>query len=259
MHYFNKMKQTSTIIALTIFLSQYSFGQVLKKEYQQDVVKLIESVKRNNKEQIAEMIAYPLTREYPIPTVKSKQDFILRYNEIFNDTLKGLIVNSKPSSDWSEMGYRGIMLKQGDVWMDFDGKVIAINYQSKTERDIKNRLINAEKSKLHPSLTTFIRPIYILETSKFRIRIDQIDDTKYRYASWPISKPMSEKPDLVLKNGKLFMEGSGGNHRIEFKNADYIYECSIIELGEDDSPPAMLTIYKGDKEILSQDARIIKK
>ena len=39
----------------------------------------------------------------------------------------------------------------------------------------------------------------------------------------------------------------------------YVYECSIIVLGSVDSPPAMLTIYKGEKEILSQEAKLVKK
>jgi hypothetical protein len=253
------MRHRLIIIAIATFFSQFTFGQELKKEYQEGIVHLIDCLKKNKKEQIAEMISYPLAREYPVPSIKNKQDFILRFNEIFDDTLKRLIITSKPATDWSEMGWRGIMLFQGDVWMDFEGRLIAINYQSKTEKEIKERLIATEKSKLHFSLVNFKKPVYILETAKFRIRIDDLSENNYRYASWPISKSMSEKPDLVLNNGQLIFDGSGGNHRIEFKNAGYVYECSIIVLGEDDSPPAMLTIYKGDKAILSQKAKIVQK
>jgi hypothetical protein len=151
------------------------------------------------------------------------------------------------------------MLGQGEVWMNTEGRITAINYQSKAEKEIRKRLIAAEKRSIHSSLANFKKPLYILETAKFRIRIDELNNNQYRYASWPITKPMSAKPDLVLNNGQWFSEGTGGNHRFEFKNADYVYECSIIVLGTVDSPHAMLTVYKGGKEILTQNAKIVQK
>ena len=69
---------------------------------------------------------------------------------------------------------------------------------------------------------------------------------------------MSEKTDLVLTDGKWITDGSGGNYSLEFKSGDYKYECNINNLSEDDTPPATLTIYKGEKEILVQPAKIIR-
>lgn len=69
---------------------------------------------------------------------------------------------------------------------------------------------------------------------------------------------MSDKPDLIIEKGEYIPEGSGGNGRYEFKNGEYTYDCSMIVMGTDDSPPAILTIYKDHKEILSQNATVIK-
>ena len=245
--------------AFIIFSIQNSFGQDLKPEYQKFVKSFIANIKSNNKEGVATFISFPLGREYPIPAVKNKTDFIKRYDQIFDATLKKEIINSNPAKDWSEMGWRGIMLGQGDIWMDTTGKIITINYQSQAEIDFKNKLISSEKGKLHPSIATFKAPVYILETSKFRIRIDDLGNENYRYASWSIKNPMSEKPDLVITNGKWISDGSGGNSHFEFKKGAYLYECYIIIIGTSDSPPAQLTISQNDKEILNQDAKIVSK
>ena len=247
------------VTSLLIFRFTGIFGQELKKEYQGFVTNFIDCIKKDQKEKVADMISYPFEREYPIPSIKNKQEFLNRYNEIFDDSLKQMIIKSNPATDWSDVGWRGIMLYQGDVWLDLDGRLIGVNYQSKSERTLKEKLIKNDKENIHSSLSQFEKPLYVLETSKFRIRIDDLGNNNYKYASWSINKSMADKPDLVLINGEFVAEGSGGNHSYIFKNADYIYECSIIVLGEENSPPAMLTIYKGDKEVLSQRATIIKK
>ncbi|MDR6760599.1 hypothetical protein J2Y38_000797 [Flavobacterium sp. 2755] len=244
-------------ITLVIFSVTSMSGQELKKEYQKFIQTFINNVKGDKKEAIANMISYPLKRENPIPAIKNKTEFIKRYSEIFDADLKKEITSSKPDKDWSEMGWRGIMLNDGTIWIDTDGKLIAVNYQSKLEKDLKNKLIISDKNKVHSSISKFKNPVYSLETSKFRIRIDDLGNNNFRYASWSIKKAMTEKPDLVIQNGKFIAEGTGGNHRYEFKKGNYVYECSIIFLGEKDSPPARLVITQDGKEILSQNAKFV--
>lgn len=252
------MKSRIVYLVIFIFCSQLTFSQDLKPEYQKFIKSFITNVKSNNKEGVAAFFSFPLKRDYPIPAIKNKADFIKKYNQIFDAILKNEIIKSNPAKDWSEMGWRGIMLGQGDIWMDTDGKVITINYQSQAEKDLKNKLITAEKGKLHPSIAKFKAPEYILETSKFRIRIDDLGNDNYRYASWSIKQKMSEKPDLVITNGKWISDGSGGNSHFDFKKGDFLYQCSIIVLGTSESPPASLTITQNGKEILSQNAKIVK-
>jgi hypothetical protein len=251
------MKKTLTIICL-VLTHQFLCSQELKKEDQNHIATLIDCIKSNQKEKLATLISYPLKREYPIPEVKNKQEFVTRYDEIFDATLKSIIVKSNPGKDWSAVGWRGIMLNQGEVWIDSDGKIIAVNYQSKAENRIKEKKMQSERTTLHVSIAKYKEPICIVETSKFRIRIDDLGNNNYRYASWPIGKSMGEKPDLIINKGKFIADGSGGNHRYEFKNASYIYEIAIIVLGEKGSPPALFTLYKGTKEVMSQAAVVVK-
>ncbi|OMQ12364.1 hypothetical protein [[Flexibacter] sp. ATCC 35103] len=244
-------------IALLVFSVHNAVGQDLKPEYQKFIKTFIDNVKNNKKEAVANIIRYPLNRDYPIPSVKNKADFIKRYDQIFDADLKNEIIKSNPAKDWSQVGWRGIMLNQGSIWIDEDGRLITINHQSKYEEDLKNKLIKSDKAKVHSSIAKFKEPVYILETSKFRIRIDDLGNNNYRYASWSIKQKMTEKPDLIITNGKWIQDGSGGNHHIEFKKGNYVYDCDIIVLGEKDSPPARLIITQGDKEILNQDAIIV--
>lgn len=244
-------------LALFVLSVQYVVGQDLKPEYQKFIKSFIANVKSNNKAGVAAFISFPLGREYPIPAIKNKADFIKKYDQIFDPTLKNEIIKSNPAKDWQEVGWRGIMLNSGTLWIDTTGKIISINYQSKAETDLKNKLVASEKSKLHPLIAKFQTPVCILETSKFRIRIDDLGKDNYRYASWSIKKSMSDEPDLVITNGKWVADGSGGNSHYDFKKGTYLYECYIIVMGEDSSPPATLTIYQGDKVILEQNAKIV--
>lgn len=253
------MKRRCIYIVFLIFCSHTIFSQDLKPEYQKFVKSFIANVKSNNKAGVATFISFPLQREYPIPSVKNKADFIKRYDQIFDTALKNKIIKSNPTKDWSEMGWRGIMLLQGDIWMDTDGKVITINYQSQYEKKQKTKLIASEKGKLNPAIATFKAPVCVLETSKFRIRIDDLGNDNFRYASWSIKKAMSDAPDLVITKGKDISDGSGGNHHYEFKKGNFTYECAIIVIGTSDSPPASLTIYQDGKEILNQNAKLILK
>lgn len=258
---FNKKISNRILITLSLLVINCSLilGQELKKDYQKIVANFIVCVKKDKIDDIAKMISYPFNREYPIPTIKDKNEFKRRYNEVFDNTLKQMIVTSNPAKDWSCVGWRGIMLNQGDIWIDIDGRLMKINYQSRFEKRLKNKLIVEDKKKLHSSLSKFYKPLYVFETSKFRIRIDDLGNYKFRYASWLINQPMTNKPDLILNNGQFVGEGSGGNHSYKFKSGEYIYECAIIVMGEKDAPPAMLNIYKADKNILSQKATIIEK
>jgi len=244
-------------IALFIFSCQYVGAQELKKEYQKFIQTFIDNVKGNKKQAVANALRYPVTREYPIPSIKNKAEFVKRYDQIFDAELKSEIIKSSPAKNWNEVGWRGIMLNEGTLWIDTDGKITSINHQSKFEKDLKNKLIASEKKKLHPSIAKFDKPEVILETTKFKVRIDDLGNNNYRYASWSLKQSMSEKPDLVITNGKWVQDGTGGNHHYEFRKGNFLYQCDILVIGAKDSPPALLTIYQNDKEILSQNAKIV--
>ncbi|WP_281634350.1 hypothetical protein [Flavobacterium luteolum] len=253
------MKTFKILLTILVFNSSFLIAQDLKPEYQKFISKFILEVKNSDKEAIAKRIKFPFKREYPIPSVKDKADFIKRYNQIFDKVLIEKITKSGPAKDWSEVGWRGIMLNQGDLWIDTDGRIISINHQSDEELKIKNSLIAAQKKNVNSLISNFKEPIAILETSKFRIRIDDLGNNNYRYVSWGIKNKMTDKPDLVIENGIFVADGTGGNHHFEFKKGNFRYECHFIVLGEKNSAPAALIVYQSGKEILSQDAKIVSR
>ncbi|MEO8237274.1 MAG: hypothetical protein ABI793_15790 [Flavobacterium sp.] len=252
-------KSKIIFLFLSIFSAQFINSQELKQEYQKGIIYFIDCVKNDNKNAVAELVKFPLKREYPIPVIKNKTEFINRYNEIFDAELKNKIIKSNPAKDWEQVGWRGIMLYNGDLWIDEDGRLIAINHQSKFESDLKAKLIKAEQNAVHPSLAKFEEPVCVLVTSKFKIRIDDLGNENYRYASWSPNQKMSEKPDLVIMNGKFIAEGTGGNHHYDFKKGNFLYQCDITVLGEKNSAPAALFVYQNGKKIVSQEAKFISK
>lgn len=253
------MKRKNVFLVVLIFCCSFVVAQDSKIDYQKFVKKFIENVKSDNKEAIGDLVVYPLKREYPIPDIANKTDFVKRYSEIFDATLKNEIIKSTPEKGWNDMGLRGIMLNHGSIWLDIEGRLTAVNYQSKTETELRNRLNASQKKMLDPSIAFFKTPICILETSEFKIRIDNLGNNNYRYASWSIKKEMTQKPDLVINGGVLVVEGIGGNHQYEFKRDNFIYECAIIVLGEKNSPPARLTITQNGKVKLKEDAKIVSR
>jgi len=250
------MKKTIALLFI-ISLSFGAFGQQLKKEYQNIVSSFIYQVQHGQIDKIGNRTVFPLRRQYPLNDVEDRADFRKRYHEIFDSELVRKISASKANSDWSAVGWRGIMLFNGDVWVDYDGSLLAVNHQSKIEKIKRDELIRLEKSKLHVSIRNFESPIHIIETSKYRIRIDDLGNENYRYSSWSIKSKIGDKPDLVIDKGEYVPEGSGGNHTFRFKNKGYTYDFAIMVMGEEDSPPALLTIYKGSTMILSSKAEIL--
>jgi hypothetical protein len=221
----------------------------LEPEEKDSIQKLIELFKKNDIEGISNKITYPLKRDYPIPPIHNKEEFIERFYEVFDQKLIDQIAQSD-ISQWSEVGWRGIMLDNGVVWMSFEpGFISTINYQTKREKNIQEELIKRDKEQLHLTLRKFKCPVYKIQTEKFLIRIDELSENKYRYVSWKAGSNESNQPDLVLKNGLCEMQGSGGNHEFTFVNGIYTYKVRRNILGERVSPDVTVQVEKGDEII----------
>ena len=127
-------------------------------------------------------------------------------------------------------------------------------YNTDREIALRDSLIAEIKANSHPSLKDFKDPTIHFITENYRIRIDRLINGKYRYASWKIPKNESEEPDLIIKNGELIASGgSGGGIHIRFTNGKYKYECSWGGVRQKSSPDGYLIVYKGEKEILSEE------
>ena len=175
-----------------------------------------------------------------------------RFDEVFDDELVAVIGSSNINTDWDSVGWRGIILNNGVVWVNTDGKIIGINRGTSKEQAFAKRLIEQDKQSLHSSINTFEEPVLDWKTASYHIRVDDLGDHNYRYASWGINKKSSDKPDVVLLNGDIKFSGSGGNHSYTFKNGRYSYVLHVTVIGCDTSPPGWLEVYKDDEQLLKE-------
>lgn len=224
----------------------------LAAEYQPLVQQVIDAAKARDQQALARQIKYPFKQEYPIPVINNSSEMVARFDGVFDEAILKRIASSRAGQDWQTMGWRGIMLGSGEVWLDFDGKVIGINHQTAQAAKLKAELIARQKSGLHPSVREYKSSALMWQTEKFIIRIDELNDGHYRYASWAKGKTLADKPDLVLKNGTVRVEGSGGNHTFQFTSGPYRYECAVTVLGEQGMPPGELVVYQNEVAIMHQ-------
>ena len=218
---------------------------------------LIDLFKEKDVKQIANHISYPLKREYPIPSIKNKEEFIQRFSEVFDNVLIEKVANSK-IEQWSEVGWRGIMFDNGSIWMgNSDGIITAVTYQSVAEKEMLTDLVKNQKEHLHSSLSIFKKPTYKIRTKKYLIRIDELANEKYRYASWKVTDKESSKPELIINGGKIVFSGSGGNHVITFANGNYVYKVYRNVIGTKDSADITLVIEQDGKTILTENGTLI--
>lgn len=229
----------------------------LNDEQIERVKTIIALFKENNIDKISNQINYPLYRKYPIPPIKDKEAFKQRFNEVFDTVLINKIANSQ-LEQWSAMGWQGVMLDNGIVWLGYtDAVITAVNYQSDLEKKLREALIIKDKENLHPSLKTLVSPTYKIQTKKYHIRIDELTNYKYRYASWKMGEKESSKPDIILTDGEKVFEGSGGNHVFTFVNEHYTYKVYRTMVENPKMPEIRLYIMKDGKEILKEEGKLI--
>ena len=243
------------VFILLLINAQFSLAQE-DTSYQEVVRHFVNCIKQDKRDVIGDNVIYPLYRYYPLTEIADKNDFLKRFDEVFDTSLRKAIARSRIASDWGPVGWHGIMFLNGDVWITEDGKLKAVNYQSPVEKKKRTQLIAADRAAIYETLRNYKEPTCMLETTKYRIRIDEMPNGKYRYASWPIANKVSDKPSLVIQNGTVEFPGTGGNHTFRFLSDGYTYDCDVIFIGENDSPPAALTVKKGDKIILAQPAML---
>ena len=238
---------------LTILFFNAVSAQGLTQEHKQHVRSFIAAVKNQDKTWISNHVEYPLNRMYPILSIKNKKVFLARFNAIFDKTLVKQITTSNIEKDWSVMGWRGIMLLDGVIWLNESGNLIAVNYQSQQEKKYRETLIQNDKKNIHASIRDYKSPEFIGHTKDYLVRIDQMEDNTYRYVSWKKGEKMSMLPDLILLKGQLSIEGSIGNQIFEFINGEYKY------LIQDDLDSKVLIVYKNSDILYKKGIKIIKK
>ena len=252
---FNKLSLFSVILLLLSFNTSYALDQ----KNAALVKNVLDTFKGHNINAIAKLVAYPLEREAPLLDIKNEQEFIQRFNDVFDQRLLQSIVNSNLEKDWDEVGWRGIMLGNGDLWLNHDGKIMSVNYQSRTERIASNRLNAKGRRSIHRSVAHYATSVLEWKTKRFHIRVDDVGNGNLRYVAWPNSKKLSEAPDIVLLNGKVAIDGSGRNQRYIFNNGKFSYQLNVNVIGTTSSTSSgTLEVFKDNQAILSEVAMSVK-
>ena len=224
----------------------------LDKKQTAAVNKFIDLVKQDDIKGLAKIIQYPLIRQYPLPPISNEKEFTEKYPILFDFTLRNKITSSKIGKHWVGMRWRGIMFNGGNVWLTHQGELTAINYSSEAEQFEWKKLVKEERQTLHTSLQEYVKPILKYKSEKFLVRIDDLGEGNFRYASWPAGKSLKDSPSLVLEKGQRVNDGSAGNHHYIFLNGNYKYQLYVNIVQENDSASGLLNVFKDGKEILSQ-------
>ena len=231
--------------------------RTLSPKQEKEIKKFILLFKKNETEEIVKRISYPLVRDFPIPAIQNEVEMNTYFDEVFDESLKTEIAKSTPS-DWSQVGWRGIMLNQGVVWLSDDATTITgINYRSKKADERYSKLIEAQKAAVHTSISEFKRPIFSSITASYMIRIDETTEGVFRYVSWKAGQKQSEKPELVLNKGSVEYSGSGGNCVYIFRSGKYIYRVFRNVMGEGYEKAVTLSVEKEGMVILKEDGDLL--
>ncbi|WP_017733013.1 hypothetical protein [Nafulsella turpanensis] len=256
------MKKLLLLTILMVLKVSFAFAQEstsLPSWRTKQISELVSLIRNNQVQQLADLIEYPLRRENPIPDIKSKENFILHYPTLFDTDFKIELITTVFNTDNTIDRSNGFGLLNGEVWLNEDGKIIAINHHSASELQLKEHLTKESRGLIHPSINQWKENILVCKTGKFLIRIDRLENNSLRYVAWSINKGISEKPDLVLFNGKRIFHGTSGGVSYSFTNSEWNYQLDKSILAERiENTGLFLRIFKGNDEVASYSCKEIK-
>ena len=117
----------------------YDSDPYSKIQYIDDIRKVINTIKGGSEKKIASLVKYPLAMSYPVPDINNEEEFIERFDEVFDEAILEKIASSS-IDDWNTVGWRGIMFDLGMVWLDYDGFIKGINYETSIAKKIQKDL-----------------------------------------------------------------------------------------------------------------------
>lgn len=226
--------------------------------------KLVENFKKvvvsRDKNSIASVMSYPIRIGTFPYVIKTKEEFLERFEEFFDEELINIIVNT-PIKElegskffWIErhLVCHGIWLVP-DNYDDLD--ILCLNnlgvqviyYTNKKQLAKEKSIILKNKLSIHKTLRDFEENICIGEC----FRIDRLGDWSYRLAIWKPNHSTLEKPDLVLYNGEMKYSSSSALHKaLFFRNKDYVF---YVYLPYGWSYGASFNIYLDPKHMIEND------
>ena len=219
------------LLAFTILVAQVLMAQPTANTVKTDrIAALLKVIASRDRSLIANEISYPLGRYYPLQPIQSKAELLKRFDEVFDASFLRELAGSDPMQDWKEMGWRGIMFKNGSLWLDFDYKILAVNHETLLTRRLLAAAIQKQKDRLPASLRDFDQPILEWRTPKYLIRVDLKGDD-YRLALLDGKSPT--RILRVLHHGDFHFEGTMGSFLIDWQSEGKTYRIYSDASDED--------------------------
>ncbi|OQP65260.1 hypothetical protein A3860_16450 [Niastella vici] len=224
------MKNFVISVIAVLFLSltcQGSIDSFIVNRYRQ-IVKLIET---GNAKELSKLIAYPVKRENPLPDITSAAEFVSYYKILFDKVFKDQLKQYNDNIIFQHNGDYGLVGGglNGEIWINEKGKIIAINYSSAEEQQLKQALKAKIKKEMHPDVKDWKENRLVARSEKLLIRIDETEKG-VRYSCWSKGKKMIDQPDIVLYNGIEEMHGSQGGWSWTFKSGDWTYVVDNVQI-----------------------------
>jgi hypothetical protein len=202
----------------------------LQQRDDEDACQLIfNSIANGDKETFADLVRYPLYRQYPLRNIYTKDEMVKYFDVLFDDEFRNTIRSLK-LDEWQVVGWRGFTIMSGEFWED-SGELVTVNYSSPAEQRLRDSLIKAEFDALHPSLQgdwTPIDRLMLADDVYGFARIDKstVSDTLYRLSLFAKNAEIGDKPVACL-NGYALYEGNMGDGYFYFKSQDTVASYSF--------------------------------
>ncbi len=190
-------------------------------------------VKENNAGQLSALIAYPLKRENPLPDIKNAEEFMAYYAILFDEAFRKKLEKYADTCVVEHHGSYGLVgdVFTGELWLNEEGNITAINYLSAEESKRKAALAADVQRLVHPSVREWKENVRVGKSKHLIIRVDRTEKG-LRYVSWSKGRSMAEQPDLILYNGVEEAKGTMGGSTWTFKNGHWTYVVDEVKLCE---------------------------
>ena len=215
-------------------------GEVTKSTGEGPLDRLLRAIVDGDAKTVAKSVLYPFDRKYPIPPVQNEEEFVARFDDIFDRPFRRMLGELLPEAPWEEMGWRGVMLGEGPLWIDGTisdgGNIYALNYQSEAEQELSKQLVEEERRTLPPNLANEgCDPKLCFETEDGKIagRVDDIGNDHFRVALFAMPFHPGDQPAATFR-GRAVWEGSGGNHT--YLDDEGLWALEVNVIGALDTP-----------------------
>ncbi len=217
------MKTKLLVIVAIVAFSFTSFAQDPKEGFIMGK-KILNLINQNKAAELAELVNYPLQRPNPIPDIKNAKEFVAYYPNLFDAKFKKLIPKFSQKEVFVRNGLFGMVgdVFHGEIWFDETG-IVSINYFSDKEMALEKSLSKMIKAVIHPSVNQWESNVFVASSKNLLVRVDNLANGDLRYASWSKSRPISQKPDLVILKGEEVHEGTLGSTIWTFTNNNWKY------------------------------------